>query len=132
VTEKLIKPSNQNQTIAEHSDILVFEHEKSGNREILILKGEVTRGDSESVYQEIMELFADGITEVLLDLRKLEYVDTTGLQNLVKVYKHIESNPDLDFKILVQDGELRNILQTCRFDRFIDITADSAVCKNPW
>ena len=122
----------QNQDSSREINSVVFEHERTGHRERLALKGELKHCNSDIVFKEVMDLFSSGINEVLLDFRSLFYVDTTGLQSLVRVYKHVVTDPALKFKILVNDGELRELLQVCRFDKFIDITDDSSVWEEAW
>ena len=122
----------QHQDSGGDSNTVIFEHERSGPRERLALTGELKHSNSDIVLKEVMDLFSSGVQEVLLDFRSLFYVDTTGLQSLVRVYKHVQTNPALKFKILVKDGELKELLQVCRFDKFIDITNDTSVCDKAW
>jgi len=109
-----------------------FERKQVGSREILSFEGELRYGNSDRVYREIIGMYEAGALEILLDFRAVDYVDTTGLQSLVKLYQHVESNPELKFKILIASGEQRDVLQICKFDRFIDITDNSDVRTNPW
>jgi anti-anti-sigma factor len=111
---------------------LVFRRAFIGNRCKLSLLGELKHGDSEGLYREVIGLFDSGVNDLLLDFTSLDYVDTAGLQSLVRIYKYVSDNGGLTFRMLVLEGELLEILRTCRFDRFIDITQDRSLAEGDW
>ena len=104
----------------------------SGNRCMLSLKGELKHGNADDLYQEVIQLFESGATELVLDFRELTYCDTTGLQSLVRIYKYVQEYSNFSFTILVHEDELNNILRTCRFDKFMKITHDESIAAGDW
>jgi len=111
---------------------LTLKRAYSGDRCKLTLAGELRHDNSEELYTEVVQLFDSGVTDLILDFLTLEYVDTAGLQSLVRIYKHVSDKDNLQFKVLTCKGELLEILKTCRFDKFINITQDTAVADGNW
>lgn len=94
---------------------------------MLSIRGELRHGNSEQLTDEVFGIFNDGVTELVLDCRELNYTDTMGMQCLVRIYKHMQKNPGLKFALFVPEGYLLEVLHTCRFDKFINITQDDSV-----
>jgi len=53
---------------------------------ILALKGRITVGEVTPVRDKITALIADGHSQIVLDLEHVDYIDSTGLGNLVISY----------------------------------------------
>ena len=104
----------------------------SGKRCKLALEGELKHGNSDELYQEVLRLFQSGVTDLILDFRNLSYCDTAGLQSMVRIYKYTQEYPSYKFVILVQESELYDILRTCRFDKFMEISVDDAIAQGDW
>lgn len=104
----------------------------AGNRCMMALVGELKYNNAESVFEEVVRIFESGVKDLILDFRQVEYADTAGLQNLVRIYKYVDRNEDLKFSILTQDGDIMKILRTCRFDKFINISLNADEFKDNW
>ena len=111
---------------------LVIERSYQGDRCRLALSGELRHDNSSQLFSEVIGLFDSGVTDLLLDFLGLDYVDTAGLQSLVRIYKHVSDNENLKFRILAHEGEMMEILRTCRFDKFIPITLDPDEASGDW
>ena len=111
---------------------LQFQKYVSGERTKLALSGELRHGNAESLYVKIQESFDSGTKSMILDLAGVTYCDTAGLQSLVKVYKYLQDKPGLKFRIFAPKGFVMETLQTCRFDKFLDITQDSGEVAGDW
>jgi len=111
---------------------LLFRKAYSGNRCMLALEGELKHGNSEELYKEVLGLFQAGVSDLILDFRNLSYCDTAGLQSLVRIYKYTEDYPNLKYVILVEENELYDILRTCRFDKFMEISLDPSITEGDW
>jgi anti-sigma B factor antagonist len=57
---------------------------------ILTLKGQITFGDAHGVHQKISELAAAGHLKIVLDLKEVLYIDSTGLGALVGGYATVQ------------------------------------------
>ena len=111
---------------------LLFKRAYSGDRCILALEGELRHGNSEELYLEVLRLFQSGVTDLILDFRELAYCDTAGLQSLVRIFKYTQDSDTLKYVILVDENELYDILRTCRFDKFMDISLDASIIEGDW
>ena len=65
------------------------EHEREGVV-ILALKGRITVGEVSPVRDKITALVAAGKTQIVLDLQHVDYIDSTGLGNLVISYTQVK------------------------------------------
>src|SRR6267154_5468040 len=65
------------------------EHEREGVT-ILALKGRITVGEVTPVRDKITELVGAGHHQVVLDLQHVDYIDSTGLGNLVISYTQVQ------------------------------------------
>lgn len=104
----------------------------AGERCMMTIIGELRHFSTESVFEEVITIFESGVKDLILDFRRLRYADTAGLQNLVRIYKYVEGNPGLHFSVLTQPGEIMNVLKTCRFDKFINISQDENEFTDDW
>jgi anti-sigma B factor antagonist len=66
------------------------EHEREGVT-ILALKGRITVGEVTPVRDKITELTAAGHKQIVLDLEHVDYIDSTGLGNLVISYTQVKN-----------------------------------------
>jgi anti-sigma B factor antagonist len=62
---------------------LVVRAERNGNLHRLTLSGELDLANSATVEAELEAALADGEAEVVIDMRELEFIDSTGIALLV-------------------------------------------------
>jgi anti-sigma B factor antagonist len=67
----------------------IGEHEREGVT-ILALKGRITVGEVTPVREKITQLLAAGHNQIVLDLDHVDYIDSTGLGNLVISYTQVK------------------------------------------
>jgi anti-sigma B factor antagonist len=67
----------------------IAEHEREGVT-ILALKGRITVGEVTPVREKITHLLAAGHNQIVLDLQNVDYIDSTGLGNLVISYTQVK------------------------------------------
>lgn len=67
----------------------IAEHDREGVT-ILALKGRITVGEVTPVREKITQLVAAGRTQIVLDLEHVDYIDSTGLGNLVISYTQVQ------------------------------------------
>ena len=67
----------------------IGEHQVEGVT-VLALKGRITVGEVTPVREKITELLAEGRNQIVLDLENVDYIDSTGLGNLVISYTQVK------------------------------------------
>ena len=67
----------------------IGEHQREGVT-VLALKGRITVGEVTPVRDKISALVAAGQTQIVLDLQHVDYIDSTGLGNLVISYTQVK------------------------------------------
>jgi anti-anti-sigma factor len=110
----------------------IFDLSYAGDRCMMAVVGELRQAYAESLFDEAVGLFKSGVKDLILDFRKLDYADTAGLQNLVRIYRYAKENDGMQFSILTQTGDILDILKTCRFDKFIHISLDEGEFRDNW
>ena len=110
----------------------IFDRAYAGDRCMVAIIGDLRQAYAESLFDEAVGLFKSGVKDLILDFRKLDYTDTAGLQNLVRIYKYSKENVGLRFAILTRPGVILDILKTCRFDKFIHISQDESEFNDNW
>ena len=67
----------------------IEEHEVEGVT-VLAMKGRITVGEVTPVREKITQLLAAGHNQIVLDLEHVDYIDSTGLGNLVISYTQMQ------------------------------------------
>ena len=67
----------------------IGEHQVEGVT-VLALKGRITVGEVTPVREKITQLLAEGRNKIVLDLANVDYIDSTGLGNLVISYTQVQ------------------------------------------
>jgi len=67
----------------------IEEHQVEGVT-ILALKGRITVGEVTPVREKITHLLAEGRNKIVLDLANVDYIDSTGLGNVVISYTQVQ------------------------------------------
>jgi len=67
----------------------IAEHEQEGVT-VLALKGRITVGEVTPVREKITQLVAAGHKQIVLDLEHVDYIDSTGLGNLVISFTQVK------------------------------------------
>ena len=67
----------------------IGEHQVEGVT-VLALKGRITVGEVTPVREKIAQLVAAGRDQIVLDLQHVDYIDSTGLGNLVISYTQVK------------------------------------------
>lgn len=93
---------------------------------ILDLDGRIALGDDIAVLkQSIGELIADGRKFVLLNLRDVPYVDSSGIGELVAAFTRLR-NSGGDLKLLNLTRKVRTVLEISRLHSVFDVKDDEA------
>lgn len=93
---------------------------------ILDLDGRITVGDDIAAFrQAIGGLVADGHRRVLLDLRHVPYIDSSGIGELVAALKNIRASGG-DLKLLNLTPKVRTLLEITRLYSIFDVKENEA------
>jgi anti-sigma B factor antagonist len=104
------------------------EHEPEGVT-ILALKGRITVGEVTPVRDKITELVAAGHNQVVLDLQHVDYIDSTGLGNLVISYTQVK-NAGGALKLLHLNKRNVELLALTRLHTVFEVFAEETDAVN--
>jgi anti-sigma B factor antagonist len=104
------------------------EHEREGVT-ILALKGRITVGEVTPVRDKITELVAAGHHQVVLDLQHVDYIDSTGLGNLVISYTQVK-NAGGALKLLHLNKRNVELLALTRLHTVFEVFAEETDAVN--
>ena len=104
------------------------EHEREGVT-ILALKGRITVGEVTPVRDKIAELVAAGRNQIVLDLQHVDYIDSTGLGNLVISYTQVK-NAGGALKLLHLNKRNVELLALTRLHTIFEVFAEETDAVN--
>ncbi|MDP9114054.1 MAG: STAS domain-containing protein [Acidobacteriota bacterium] len=104
------------------------EHEREGV-EILVLKGRITVGEVSPVRDKISALVEAGKTQIVLDLQHVDYIDSTGLGNLVISYTQVK-NAGGALKLLNLNKRNVELLALTRLHTVFEVFAEETDAVN--
>jgi anti-sigma B factor antagonist len=96
---------------------LEVENQKRGDADVLVLRGEIDVYTAPRLRQALIDLVSQGATDIVVDMDKVDFLDSTGLGVLVGGLKRVKSN----------DGDLRLVVTQDRIMKIFDITGLSKV-----
>ena len=71
-------------------DVFGFETQERADSAVVRLIGELDLAEAETLQAELDRLLSDALTQLTLDLRELEFVDSTGLHLLMRLRERCE------------------------------------------
>lgn len=97
-----------------------------GGVTIVDLGGRIVLGEgSAGVRDLVRELISEGIRKILLNLRNVDYVDSSGLGELVCAFTSMRSQGG-ELKLLNVTRRVRSLLQITKLISVFEITDDEA------
>lgn len=103
----------------------------SGEVAIVTLSGELLDLEDKSVLdQELLSLTSDNITKIILDLARLNRINSQGLSTLLSAVKYVREKGG-DIRIASLDGHIDSIFAMTRLVRIFDTyeTVDRALAS---
>jgi anti-sigma B factor antagonist len=79
-------------------------------RTVVQLHGELDLGTVGAVERAVQELHAQAVRSVVLDLRELTFIDSSGLRLLLRLDADARAN-GFDFALVEGDGPVRRLLE---------------------
>jgi anti-sigma B factor antagonist len=97
-----------------------------GGVTIVDLKGRIVLGEGSTGLRDLVQNLAiEGIKKILLNFRDVEYIDSSGLGELVSAFTSIRSQGG-ELKLLSLTKRVRSLLQITRLLTVFDVTDDEA------
>jgi anti-sigma B factor antagonist len=96
---------------------LDLETSTQGNSSVVTLRGEIDVYTAPRLRQALIDLVEGGATDIVVDMAKVDFLDSTGLGVLVGGLKRVKS----------KEGELRLVVTQDRIMKIFDITGLSKV-----
>jgi anti-sigma B factor antagonist len=93
---------------------------------IVDLRGRIVLGEGSTGLRDLVQnLVIEGITRILLNFRDVDYIDSSGLGELVTAFTSIRSQGG-ELKLLILSKRVRSLLQITRLLTVFDVTDDEA------
>jgi anti-sigma B factor antagonist len=96
---------------------------------VLALKGRITAGEVTPVREKITQLLAEGRNKIVLDLANVDYIDSTGLGNLVISYTQVKK-ADGALKLLNLNKRNVELLALTRLHTIFEVFAQETDAVN--
>ncbi|HEX9376175.1 MAG TPA: STAS domain-containing protein [Actinomycetota bacterium] len=96
---------------------LDLETSTQGKTSVVSLRGEIDVYTAPRLRQALIDLVSGGATDIVVDMDKVDFLDSTGLGVLVGGLKRVKSN----------EGDLRLVVTQERIMKIFDITGLSKV-----
>jgi anti-sigma B factor antagonist len=97
-----------------------------GGVTIVDLKGRIVLGEGSTGLRDLVQNLAiEGIKKILLNFRDVDYIDSSGLGELVSAFTSIRSQGG-ELKLLSLTKRVRSLLQITRLLTVFDVTDDEA------
>ena len=106
----------------------IAEHQVEGVT-VLALKGRITVGEVTPVREKITQLLAEGRNKIVLDLANVDYIDSTGLGNLVISYTQVKKT-DGALKLLNLNKRNVELLALTRLHTIFEVFAQETDAVN--
>ena len=103
--------------------------EANGNRMIIFVREErLDAHNSEELKAEMNRLFAAGSNELIIDLKDVRFIDSSGLGALVSGFKNASTRQG-SLKLASLQTQVKSMFELTRLHRVFDIfqTADDAL-----
>jgi anti-sigma B factor antagonist len=107
-----------------------IEAERHLDTSIVRLHGEFDLAAEKRFTDELGSLLDRPTATLVLDLRGLTFMDSTGLRVLVSLHNQAEQD-GFDFAVLCDDGNVRNVLRETRMDRVLPVVDPSGAVAAP-
>jgi len=92
---------------------------------VVMVSGEMDARNSNQLGKELDRLLTEGSRKLVIDLGKVDFVNSSGLATLVRYYKLAHSNCG-DISLAALQPSIRQVFQLSRLDRVFDLQPDVA------
>ncbi len=99
-----------------------FSEEHEGEVTVLLLEGRLDAASSPSAQQRVASLIDGGVTKLVLDLEKVDYMSSAGMRLILEASKKLKSKGGKIVLSSLKD-EVMEVIQMAGFDQILEITA---------
>lgn len=85
------------------------EQRSEGGATVLMVSGELDLAASPTLEERLDQVFSDSVSQLVIDLRALEFIDSTGLSVLVKAHQRAEES-GCNFGLVNGGSQVRRLL----------------------
>ncbi|MGY6502493.1 MAG: STAS domain-containing protein [Acidimicrobiales bacterium] len=103
--------------------MIVIDVEERGDWQVLAVAGELDVATTPRVRNEIVRLVADGATRLVLDLSRVDFIDSFGLGVLVGALKRVRSHGG-EMRVVITEPRVLKVVELTGLDRVLEL-ADS-------
>ena len=105
---------------------MTFKVREVGGVTIVDLSGKITMGDgSPTLREEVQKLLAEGKKKIVLNLAEVNYIDSSGLGELVSSYTSVK-NSGGELKLLNLTSRVRDLLVITKLVTVFDVKDNEA------
>ena len=100
--------------------------------EVALVKvgGELDVTPAATLDARIEDLLADGVNQIVIDLREAQFIDSQGVRILVK-YELRSRRDGFDLGVIPAAGQVRRVFETMGIDRLIRLQSDLKSLDEP-
>jgi anti-sigma B factor antagonist len=91
---------------------------------VISVDGEVDASNSTDLGDSLDQLLADGHKKLIVDLKDVKFIDSSGLGTLVRVYKHARADSG-DVCLASLQPTVKRVFELTRLDRVFEVHPDS-------
>jgi anti-anti-sigma factor len=92
--------------------------------------GELALTPAATLDARIEDLLADGVNQIVIDLREAQFIDSQGVRILVK-YELRSRRDGFDLGVIPAAGQVRRVFETMGIDRLIRLQSDLESLDEP-
>jgi anti-sigma B factor antagonist len=94
--------------------------ESRGNRRIVRIKDKITFEHCPMLQRGLDGVLEDGVSEVVIDFRDVPFMDSSGVGEILRLYKLIRDRMG-EVVLINPNQKLRNLFAMYRFEKFMKI-----------
>ncbi len=91
-----------------------------GKHKIISISGEVNLYSVSQLRKDIMKYVGDSIPSLVIDMKELSHMDSSGIALLANLQKRIKSNNG-NFSMIHVNEDIHNVLKLAALDKFFNI-----------
>ncbi|GAA0950357.1 STAS domain-containing protein [Actinocorallia libanotica] len=97
---------------------LALDTRRDEDRTLVTARGSIDLHSSESLQSHLIGLLDEGDRQIVVDLAAVDFCDSSGLNVLVRAYKHARVT-DAALVVTGAQGRVENVLRTTGLDKYL-------------
>ncbi len=110
------------------SESVEIEIRDQGKHKIIAINGEVNLYSVSKLRKDIMKIIDESVSSLVIDMKNLSHMDSSGIALLANLQKQIRSNSGSFYMMNVND-DIKNVLKLAALDKFFNILDSEADLK---